>query len=211
MNFPTSEQKFLFDGPIGAIETWLVPQDNAKGTAIICHPHPLYGGTMTNKVVTTLAKICRELGFHTVRFNFRGVGKSEGVHDEGRGESEDVIALAKWVQEETTGDLWIAGFSFGGYVAARATSLLGSVSQLISIAPQVSRFHEAPIGPITCPWLIVQGEQDDVVSPEAVYAWVDTVTPRPTLIRIEKAGHFFHGQLGVLQEELMRGLKSCHH
>ncbi len=200
------ESKFLFQGPVGNIETWVVPHDNAKGTAIICHPHPLFGGTMTNKVVTTLAKACQALGLNTVRFNFRGVGKTEGVHDEGQGEALDVIALAEWIRKETKGDLWLAGFSFGGYVAARAASQLQKIKQLISIAPQVSRFHEAPIGPITCPWLIVQGEKDDVVSPEAVYAWVDTLNPRPTLIRLPEAGHFFHGQLGVLFDALVREL-----
>jgi hypothetical protein len=207
-DLPTQEQKFLFPGPAGNIETWFVPQENAKGTVIICHPHPLFGGTMMNKVVTTLAKTLRELNLNTVRFNFRGIGKTEGTHDEGRGEVEDVIALANWIRSQTNGELWLAGFSFGGYVAARATSQLENITQLISIAPQVSRFHELPIGPITCPWLIVQGDKDDVVEPEEVYAWVKTLNPQPTLIRLPEAGHFFHGQLGVLQEKLMEALQA---
>jgi alpha/beta superfamily hydrolase len=205
-HFPTTELKFLFPGPAGNIETWVVPHENAKGTVIICHPHPLFGGTMTNKVVTTLAKTLKELSLNTLRLNFRGVGKTEGIHDEGRGEAEDVIALANWVREKTEGDVWLAGFSFGGYVAARAASQLSNIKQLISIAPQVSRFYEAPIGPISCPWLIVQGEKDDVVSPDAVYAWVETLNPKPTLIRLPEAGHFFHGQLGVLQSEILKNL-----
>jgi alpha/beta superfamily hydrolase len=206
--FPHDETQFIFKGPVGNIEVWVKPCENAAKTAIICHPHPLFGGTMTNKVVTTLAKALHELGLNTVRFNFRGVGKTEGVHDEGRGEAEDVLAIARWVYDVRPKDnLWLAGFSFGGYVAARAASQLPA-EQLISIAPQVSRFFDAPIGEISCPWLIVQGEKDDVVSPLAVYEWIKTLNPEPTLIRLPDAGHFFHGQLGVLQKVLVQSLQS---
>jgi uncharacterized protein len=207
--FPSEETTFLLNGPAGAIEVLTsVPQDSQiiKGTAIICHPHPLFGGTMHNKVVTTLARVFRDIGVRTVRFNFRGIGKSEGVHDDGRGEVEDVIAIAEWVKRTCPKEaLWLAGFSFGGFVAAAAATHL-AVKQLISIAPMVSRFRQAHLPPIICPWLIIQGEEDEVISPEELYAWIETLQPKPTLIRMPHAGHFFHGKLMELRRVLSGAL-----
>jgi alpha/beta superfamily hydrolase len=204
-SFPTEESTFLLPGLAGAIEVLTEqPADlqSVKGTAIICHPHPLFGGTMHNKVVTILARVFRDLGLRTVRFNFRGVGKSEGEHDGGRAETDDVITLAEWVNTVCPKDpLWLAGFSFGGFVAASAATRL-PVAQLVSVAPMVSRFQEVELPPITCPWIIVQGELDEVISPEEVYAWIDTLQPKPTLIKIPGAGHFFHGKLMELRRIL---------
>lgn len=208
-SFPSEETIFLLQGPAGAIEVLTSQPRDAeiiKGSAIICHPHPLFGGTMHNKVVTTLARVFHDLSLRTIRFNFRGVGRSHGEHDGGLGETEDVIALAEWIKTIFPDDpLWLAGFSFGGFVAASAATQL-SVKQLISIAPMVSRFHEANLPPITCPWLIVQGEQDEVISPEEIYTWVETLHPKPTLIKIPDAGHFFHGKLMELRRILMTAL-----
>jgi uncharacterized protein len=202
LSFPSQESTFLFPGTVGDIEVLTTVPDHPQPTAsvIICHPHPLYGGTMQNKVVSTLARAFQNLNLRTVRFNFRGVGKSAGVHDEGRGEAIDVIVLAQWLKTLFPTDaLWLAGFSFGGFVAASAATQL-SVARLVSVAPQVSRFLSPKLPAVTCPWIIVQGERDEVVSPEEVYAWVETLWPRPQLIRLPNAGHFFHGQLLELRQ-----------
>lgn len=197
------ETRFLWQGPVGDIEMITTHAEKEKqipATAIICHPHPLFGGTMGNKVVTTLARTFHDKGLATIRFNFRGVGKSAGTHDQGYGETDDVLAIAAWVKADRPQDaLWLAGFSFGGFVAASAASKL-DVVQLITVAPQVSRLEAANLSPILCPWLVIQGDQDDVVSPNDVYAWVDKQQTKPTLVRIAGAGHFFHGQLGELRQ-----------
>jgi alpha/beta superfamily hydrolase len=206
--FPTGEKNFLLEGPAGQIEvlTHAPSIESIKGTAIICHPHPLFGGTMNNKVVTMLHRVFTELGLRTLRFNFRGIGKTEGVHDNGNGETDDVVALAEWVNTVCPEDkLWLAGFSFGGFVAAAAAARL-SVVQLISIAPMVSRFKEAHLPPLLCPWLIVQGEEDEVISPQETYDWVETLNPQPTLIRMPQAGHFFHGKLMELRRILEKAI-----
>lgn len=204
--FPATETTILFQGAAGKIEMLLTPADESRpqrpATAIICHPHPLYGGTMTNKVVTTLARTFREAGLRTVRFNFRGVGKSEGVHDEGHGETDDVLLIIAWIKKLFPHDeIWLAGFSFGGFVAANAASQ-SSVARLFCVAPWALRFKTAQMKPITCPWVVIQGEKDEVVPPEEVYEWVDTLDPKPRLIRIAEAGHYFHGKLMELRRVL---------
>lgn len=205
MQFPTSESKLLLPSAAGHIEVLATPanQEPPKGTVLICHPHPLFGGTMHNKVVSTLARTFQNLGLRTVRFNFRGVGKSEGTHDNGKGETDDLVMLAEWVKESFPNDaLWLAGFSFGAYVAAQGALRLPAL-QLVTIAPMVSRFKENNITFVApCPWILVQGEQDEVVSPGEVFAWVEELDPKPTLIRMADAGHFFHGQLLELRRQL---------
>jgi alpha/beta superfamily hydrolase len=202
-HFSEQETRFLWQGPASEIEMVTTLGDKQKHvstTVIICHPHPLFGGAMGNKVVTTLARTFHDHGMATIRFNFRGVGKSTGAHDQGHGETDDVLAIAAWVKQERPQDtLWLAGFSFGGYVAANAASSL-AVAQLITVAPQVSRFDDIDLSKILCPWLVIQGEADDVISPDAVYEWAEHQQPAPTLVRIPGAGHFFHGQLGDLRK-----------
>lgn len=207
-SFPSTETTFLLPGPAGNLELIATPPGETKrnAIAIICHPHPLFGGTMNNKVVSTLARSFKDLGLPTVRFNFRGVGKSEGKFDEGMGEVEDLLAVVKWVQKvspET--ELWLAGFSFGGFIAASVAVQI-PISQLVTVAPQVSRFTSISFPPITCPWILVQGDEDEIVSPEEVYAWVETLNPKPKLIRLPGADHFFHGQLLVLRQKLTDAL-----
>lgn len=205
--FPTTETTFIIPGVVGDIEILATPANepnstNAHATAIICHPHPLHGGTMKNKVVTTLARVFRDLGLRTVRFNFRGVGKSVGTHDEGHGEVDDVLAIADWIKTQFPQDeLWLSGFSFGAYVATIAATKI-KTSQLVTIAPQVSRFKQADLSQLTCPWVLVQGEQDEVISPSEVFDWIDTLAYKPDLIRMPTAGHFFHGQLLELRKKL---------
>jgi len=196
--FPSAATTLLLPGLAGMLElACAVPEAGLAraGVAIICHPHPLQGGTMTNKVVTTLERSLLDLGLATVRFNFRGVGQSEGEHDHGIGETDDLVAIAEWARTQRPGAaLWLAGFSFGSYVALRGTARLRP-AQLILVAPPVGRQDFSGIAAPACPWLIVQGEADEVVDPAAVYAWVATVQPPPTLIRMPDTSHFFHRRL----------------
>ena len=144
--FPGRADSVLLPGPAGAIELACALPDvaNARaGAAIICHPHPLQGGTMHNKVVTIIERALLELGLATVRFNFRGVGKSEGMHDNGAGETDDVVAIAHWLRRVRPGDaLWLGGFSFGSYVALRAAPRV-EPAQMILVAPPVGRWDFA--------------------------------------------------------------------
>jgi len=195
----------MIEGPAGLIEADIQAVEKPDAPmAIICHPHPLFGGTMNNKVVTTLARTFHECGAHVVRFNFRGVGKSEGQHDEGRGEFQDLLAVYEHVRTEFPGSkLWLAGFSFGGWIATKGALQL-SPEKLVLVAPMVSRLREENISALSCPWILVQGEQDEVVDPAEVFAWVNSLpeNQKPVLIRLPEAGHFFHGQLQVLRERL---------
>lgn len=210
-SFPSNESTFLLPGLAGNIEVIATPQNTTQSnlknaTAIICHPHPLFGGTMHNKVVTTLTRVFRDLGLRSVRFNFRGVGKSEGLHDEGRGEVDDLLTLVNWVKEIFPKDpIWLAGFSFGAYVATKGAMKI-SPEQLVTIAPQVSRFKQDDLAEVTCPWILVQGEQDEVVSAEEVFAWIETLPHKPDVIKMPTAGHFFHGQLMELRRLLETAL-----
>jgi uncharacterized protein len=122
------------------------------------------------------------------------------------GETEDLLAIVDWVKKVNPQDaIWLAGFSFGGFVTARAAVQI-SPAQLVTVAPQVSRFIETKLPTITCPWILVQGEQDEIVSPQEVFAWVDTLNPKPIVIRMPHAGHFFHGQLTELRQALLARL-----
>lgn len=211
--FPDGTGEVLLRGAAGVIEA-VVDHPEADcaraGVAVICHPHPLHGGTMHNKVVTMIERSLREVGLTTVRFNFRGVGKSEGSHDNGRGETLDLLTVAEWVAQQRPGDvLWLAGFSFGAYVA-----LLGArhlpVKQMISIAPPAGRWDFSAVLPPTCPWLVVMGEDDDVVEPQQVYDWIEGMpaAERPNLIRMPETGHFFHRRLMDLRGAIKNGVRS---
>jgi uncharacterized protein len=207
--FPAEAASLLLPGAAGAIEIAVaVPGEGARdGVAIICHPHPLQGGTMFNKVVTTLDRALGELGLATVRFNFRGVGRSEGAHDEGRGETEDLVAIAEWVRREKPGAaLWLAGFSFGSYVALREAASIAP-QQMILIAPPVGRWDFSGIAWPACPVLIVQGGDDDVVDPAAVAEWAAQQEPPPTFVRMAEAGHFFHRRLIDLRGAVRNGVR----
>lgn len=191
-------------GPVGNLEVACAMPTTTEtvGIAIICHPHPLFGGAMGNKVVTTLERFFRERGFATLRFNFRGVGASEGVFDNGMGESDDLHAVAQFARRYYPDlALMLAGFSFGSFVAARMANALGA-AQLLSIAPPVSKWDFAALDKPRMPWTIVQGELDEVVEPQAVYDFVAQTQPAPTLIRLPDATHFFHGKLLELRTAL---------
>ncbi len=198
------ETAHLIDAPAGKLEliTTQPMGESRNAWGVICHPHPLFGGTMNNKVVTTLVKTFQYLGLNTVRFNFRGVGNSEGEYDKGNGELEDLLTVIKWVQNERPlNKLWLAGFSFGAYIAAKAAIHI-QTDKLVLVAPPVQNFPMLTLPPFTCPWVLVQGEQDDVVPPNDVFNWAEQRDPKPIILRFPQAGHFFHGQLGELRSRL---------
>lgn len=209
--FPATASALTLPGPAGALEaaTNLPAAGSARtGTAIVCHPHPQHGGSMHNKVVTIIERALRELGLATVVFNFRGVGASAGEYDDGRGETEDLLTVATWVQRVRPRDaLWLAGFSFGSYVTARAAPQL-PVRQMISVAPPIGRWDFATLASPLCPWLVIQGEADEVVDPEAVYAWVAAQPEPPTLVRMSETSHFFHRRLMDLRGAIKNGVRA---
>jgi alpha/beta superfamily hydrolase len=209
--FPSESTTLLLDGPAGALEVAVDRSDAATlpAVAIICHPLPIEGGTMHNKVVTMLARSLRELGLDTVRFNFRGTGNSEGSFDDGIGEADDLRAVAAWVRaQRPDAALWLAGFSFGAYVSLRMAAEL-QPSMLISIAPPVRRSWDFDsLVPPTCPWLVIQGEADEVVDPQAVFDWIDTMRDPPDLVRMPGTGHFFHRKLMDLRGAIKHGVRA---
>ena len=211
IRFPEQAGEVFLHGPAGRIEAQVElpePADARAGIAVICHPHPLHGGTMHNKVVTILERSLRELGLRTLRFNFRGVGNSEGEFDNGRGESQDLLTIVEWVQRVCPGDaLWLAGFSFGSYVAARVAQST-PVRQLISIAPAVENYAFDGMNRAGCPWLVIQGEDDEVVSPDAVYAWAESMGEAVQLIRMPGTGHFFHRRLMDLRGAIKNAVRN---
>jgi alpha/beta superfamily hydrolase len=211
--FPQAPMRFLLPGPAGDLEVHCEPAsadaDGARrGTAVICHPHPMHGGTMHNKVVTILERALGELGLDTVRFNFRGVGKSSGTYDEGDGESEDLASVVAWVRSLRADDaLWLAGFSFGSFVALRMAKKLNA-DALITVAPPVGRWDFADIELPDCPWLVVQGEEDEVVNPQHVFDWVENLPVSPQLVRMAETSHFFHRRLMDLRGAIKNGMRA---
>jgi alpha/beta superfamily hydrolase len=156
-----------------------------------------------------LARSLRELGLDTVRFNFRGTGNSEGSFADGIGEADDLRAVATWFRaQRPEAALWLAGFSFGAYVSLRMAAEL-QPSMLISIAPPVRRSWDFDsLVPPTCPWLVIQGEADEVVDPQAVFDWIDTMRDPPDLVRMPGTGHFFHRKLMDLRGAIKHGVRA---
>ena len=194
----------LVDGPAGKIEVDISDPGTAtdgrrRAIALIAHPHPLMGGTKDNKVVTTLARTLSAAGFVTLRPNFRGVGGTEGSHDEGRGEADDLVALARYARERYPDlPLTCAGFSFGGFVQARVAQQIAP-EQLILVAPAVNRFRTETVPAGT---LVIHGELDDVVPLAAVLEWA---RPQNLPVVVVPGGeHFFHGRLNVLRQIVAR-------
>jgi uncharacterized protein len=202
-------ERLSIEGPAGALEA--VVEDTGVANlsyAIICHPHPLMGGTMDNKVVTTVGRSLRETGIPTLRFNFRGVGASGGTFDRGIGETADADAVAAFGARRWPGrSLVIGGFSFGGYVALRLAQKR-TPRHLITVAPAIGLFDVSGFTVPRCPWLIVQGDADDVVDPGAVVDWVETLSPKPRLVVLPGVGHFFHGRLRELQDAVIDAIRS---
>jgi alpha/beta superfamily hydrolase len=184
------------------------PASGQAGFAVICHPHPLFGGTMQNKVVHTLARACQENGLATLRFNFRGVGGSRGTYDEGRGETEDALAMVAWGRERWPEvPLTLAGFSFGGMVALQAAVRV-TPSKLVTVAPAVARPEFAGAGRPSCPWLIVQGDADELVDIRDVRAFAAGPDRAAQLVVLPGGEHFFHGRLNELRDAVSKFLKN---
>jgi alpha/beta superfamily hydrolase len=191
-------------GPAGALECAIdTPAAAPRGLAVVCHPHPLHGGTLNNKVVQTLARAFVQLGYVAVRFNFRGIGGSQGAWDEGRGEVDDALAVIS--AHRTPGrPLLLAGFSFGGYVASQAAQRLSEgerAQRIVLVGPAVQNFDVAKVPADT---LVVHGETDDVVPLAAVFDWARPQALPVTVV--PGAGHFFHGQLPVLKHIVLAAL-----
>jgi alpha/beta superfamily hydrolase len=208
--FPSQNGEISLRGPAGVLECVCGVPSAGKAlpaTAVLCHPHPGHGGTMHNKVVTIMERALRELGLRTVRFNFRGVGASEGEFDDGYGETDDLFAVTEWVRRCRPGDdLWLGGFSFGAYIALRAAQNL-QLGQLISIAPAVQRYGFAELSHPGCPWLIVMGDEDELVRLDDVHQWIEDIDPPPDLVVMKQADHFFHRRLMDLRGLLKNGVR----
>lgn len=208
--FPCAPAPLLIAGPAGELEILTAcpsPDSRVAATAILCHPHPLHGGSMQNKVVHTLARAFAELGMGTLRFNFRGVGRSNGVFDHGNGETDDLLALIQWVRVRRPQDqIWLAGFSFGAYVALRASART-DVRQLVLVAPPVNLydFDALPLPP--CPLLVIQGGADEVVPAAQVQRWVDRLGTAAQFVPMDGVSHFFHQRLNDLRDALTQSLK----
>ncbi len=195
-----SPERLSIEGPAGSLEAVLEGGDNSgEAYAVVCHPHPLYGGTMHNKVVTTVARALTDLGYPALRFNFRGVEGSSGVFDAGSGETQDAVAVARWGAVRYPGrSLIVAGFSFGGSIAMRLAALVPT-ARLVTVAPAVEHLGLDADKRPTCPWTVIQGDNDEVVKLSAVNAFIETLQPTPRLVILPGVGHFFHGHLQALK------------
>jgi len=199
-------QRSSIAGPAGALACATdLPAGTPRGTAVLCHPHPQFGGTLDNKVVQTLARAFLHLGYRAVRFNFRGVGGSAGAWDEGQGEIDDALAVIAAERTAHPGlPIALGGFSFGGYVAANAADRLQAagtpVQRLVLVGPATSRFAmPASVAPDT---IVVHGEADDVVPLASTLDWArPQVLP---VIVLPGVGHFFHGQLPLLKAQVVQ-------
>ena len=206
-------ERLTLTGGAGVIEALrdpaqLVDGQSPKGVAIIAHPHPLFAGTMDNKVVQTLARAFVQCGYTAVRFNFRGVGASAGEYDAGKGELQDLLAVVRQVAPE--GPIALAGFSFGAFVTSHALAALwdeGRVAKAVLVGTAASRFEVAPVPAAAHDsTLVIHGEADDTVELSSVMDWA-----RPQILPvtvIPQVGHFFHGQLPLLKSLVVRHLRS---
>lgn len=203
---PPAAQPLILDGPIGELQALLdVPEPHGGGIAVICHPHPLYQGTMNNKVVHTLARAFQRQGIATLRFNFRGVEKSAGSFANGDGETDDALAAVEYLQRRwPQAPLSLAGFSFGGVVAMRTASRAGAAF-LVTVAPAVYRFEPDQLEIPDCDWLLVHGDEDEIVDCEQTIAWAKALADPPEMTVVPGATHFFHGKLTELRDAVMVG------
>lgn len=196
---------------MGQLQVLAAPAVNApKAVAVICHPHPQYGGTMHNKVITTLHRVFHTLDMHTVRFNYRGVEGSEGSFDQGIGETADALTVLDWAAAVCPGlPIYLAGFSFGSYVSYRVATdskYADKLAYLISIT--MPPYPETATLPLPqCPWLLVQGEADELFDAAQVFAWAESLAKPPVILRFPETSHFFHGKLVLLRDQLIENLK----
>lgn len=204
---------FLFDGPAGKIEALLAaPQteNTHNAIAVVCHPHPLYEGTLHNKITYMIAKTLIEHGIPTLRFNFRGVEKSEGAFADGEGEKDDLIsAIAKMKQMFPDKNLWLGGFSFGSCMALKV-SQEQNATQLFTVAPPVKADYFTGIIAPQCPWLLLQGLADEVVNAQDVLDWCNTLSSQPDIRTFDDVGHYFHRRLPEIKNAMTSHIKENH-
>jgi alpha/beta superfamily hydrolase len=199
---PAAERVTL-RGPAGDLEARIeTPHglERIEAFAVICHPHPVYGGTLDNKVVYSLARAFHDVGVPTIRFNFRGVGQSAGSFADGIGETEDALAVVAAGREKwPDAALWLGGFSFGGAVAIRAAAVTNP-ERLVTVAPAIRRVPLEGVTMPTCPWLIVQGDRDELVNYTEVMEWASKLAHPPEIALLPGVEHFFHGKLNELRD-----------
>lgn len=199
--------EIMFNGPEGRLEGRYSPgKDPTAPTALILHPHPQYGGTMNNKVVYYLYHLFMHRGFSVMRFNFRGVGRSQGEFDDGLGELSDAATALDWIQQQNpnSSSCWVAGFSFGAWISMQLLMRRPEIRGFISVAPPASMYDFSFLAPCPSSGLIVQGSADDVVAPDSVEKLAEKLQAQRAITidyeEIEGANHFFEGQL----EEMVR-------
>ncbi len=197
-------------GPAGRLEArYRASRATAPPVAVVLHPHPLHGGAMNNKVVYTLFRCFADLDFSVLRLNFRGVGRSEGVHDGGDGERDDATAALDWIARENAGHgpAWIAGFSFGAWIAAKALMARPGVAGFVLVAPAAAKRDWSFLDPCPCDGLIVRGGADDIAPADSVAGLISTLRAQGRDARLETisgAGHFFETQLDLLRGRVER-------
>lgn len=206
MSSIVAPERLVVAGEAGDIETLIEhPTGQARAIALCCHPHPLFGGTLSNKVIHTVARAFLAADAIAIRFNFRGVGSSGGVHDRGEGEMRDLLTLAAWARDRWPGlPLWLGGFSFGAWVSLRAQAAL-SPALLVSVAPPVGRWDFSTITPPRCPWLVIQGDADELVDAAAVQSWTSSAAGGSAeFVLLAGADHFFHARLHEVKGAVSR-------
>ncbi len=199
------ENPVMIDGPVGALEALHLPVADARGIALVCHPNPSQGGTMLNKVVSTLQRTARDSGLATLRFNYRGTGKSAGEHDMHSGEVDDAQAALEWLQEQHPDlPVYLFGFSFGGFVAGSLSGRLEqagvAVAQVFLVAPAAMRFDQQHAIAQHTTLTVIHPEEDEVIDPELVYRWSNSLSTPHSLLKVAECGHFFHGRLPELKQ-----------
>ena len=200
----TREIPLMLAGPCGPLEALYLDLPAARGRVLLCHPNPVQGGTMLNKVVSTLQRTARDAGYSTLRFNYRGVGLSAGSHDMAGGEVDDAETVALWLRaQQPQLPFSLLGFSYGGFVAAALAGRLEAqgheVERLLMVAPAVQRLQAPERLPEHAALTVIQPEQDEVIDPAVVFAWSQALPRAHELLKVAECGHFFHGKLTDLK------------
>ncbi len=211
IDFPTERTELTLSGAVGPLEVVVdVPEPDElsdDAVAIICHGLPATGGSVYGRVTHLIDKSLRQLGLRTIRFNFRSVGDSAGEHDNGDGETDDLLLVGQWVKQHfPQAELWLAGYDFGSYVTARAATEL-ACKHLIAVAPPVAQFDFGAIDRPPCHWLVIHGDEDEHTPIDAVQSWVDESEDPPHLIVMTEAGHKFHRRLMDLRGVIKNGVR----